>query len=70
MNPLYKKSYRIVFLAIPIILLLGILCSNLALDINVHDTYYVIGYFDIAIVLSLSMGMIGIALWVIQKVKR
>ncbi|UII75158.1 cbb3-type cytochrome c oxidase subunit I [Flagellimonas sp. HMM57] len=70
MNKLIEKPHLIFLLAIPIILLTGILSGDAILDINVHDTYYVITYLHFAILISTFFGIIGIGYWIIQKVGR
>ena len=70
MNKLIEKPHLIFLLAIPIIMLIGILSGNAMLDINVHDTYYVISYSHMAILISILFGIIGIGYWIMQKVDR
>jgi heme/copper-type cytochrome/quinol oxidase subunit 1 len=70
MNKLIEKPHLIFILAIPIIILIGILSGDSMLDINVHDTYYVIAYLHLAILISILFGIIGIGYWVMQKTKR
>ncbi len=40
------------------------------LDINVHDTYYVIAYLHLTILISTLFGIIGIGYWIMQKADR
>lgn len=51
-------------------MLIGILSGDTMLDINVHDTYYVIAYLHLAILISILFGIIGIGYWVMQKANR
>ena len=67
MKSIINKPHLIFLLAIPIIILIGILSENAMLDINVHDTYYVIAYLDFAILISILFGIIGIGYWIMQK---
>lgn len=46
---------------------MGILSGDAILDINVHDTYYVIAYFHLAILISILFGIIGLGYWIMQK---
>ncbi|MDF0708480.1 cbb3-type cytochrome c oxidase subunit I [Flagellimonas okinawensis] len=48
-------------------MLFGILSEDAVLDINVHDTYYVITYLHLAILLSVFFLMIGVVYWVMHK---
>lgn len=64
------KPHLIFLIAIPIIILIGILSGDAVLDINVHDTYYVIAYFYLATLISILFGIIGIGYWIMQKANR
>ena len=68
MNSLFKKPHLVFFLAIPIILLIGLLGGDSALDINIHDTYFVIAHPHIAILISIVFGIIGLGYWTTQRV--
>ncbi|WP_418603005.1 hypothetical protein [Hwangdonia sp.] len=70
MNKLIEKPHLIFLLAIPIIMLIGILSGDTMLDINIHDTYYVIAYFHLAILISILFGVIGIGYWIMLKSDR
>ena len=70
MKILNNKPHLIFLLAIPIIILIGILSGESVLDINVHDTYYVIAYFHLAMLISILFGIIGIGYWIMQKANR
>ena len=67
MNKLIEKPHLIFLLAIPIIMLIGILSGDSMLDINVHDTYYVIACLHFAILISILFGIIGMGYWLMQK---
>ncbi len=70
MKNLINKPHLIFLLAIPIIMLIGILNGDAVLDINVHDTYYVISHFHIATLISILFGIIGIGYWIMNKANR
>ena len=70
MNQLIKNPHLIFLLAIPIIMLIGLLSGDAELDINVHDTYYVIAYLHLAILISILFGIIGIGYWFMLKANR
>ncbi|MBC7000901.1 cbb3-type cytochrome c oxidase subunit I [Cytophaga sp. FL35] len=70
MNRLFEKPHLIFLLAIPIIMLIGILSGDAVLDINVHDTYLVIAYLHFAVLISIVFGIIGIGYWIMQKANR
>ncbi|QDO92496.1 hypothetical protein FNB79_00325 [Formosa sediminum] len=70
MKNLINKPHLIFLLAIPIIMLIGILSGDAVLDINVHDTYYVISHFHIATLISILFGIIEIGYWIMNKANR
>ncbi len=70
MNKLIEKPHLFFLLAIPIILLIGVLRADAVLDINIHDTYYVISYMHFAILVSILFGIIGIGYWIMQQTNR
>ena len=70
MNILIEKPHLTFLLSIPIIMLIGVLSGDTVLDINVHDTYYVIAYLHFAILISILFGIIGMGYWIMQKANR
>lgn len=70
MDRLIDKPHLIFLIAIPIIMPIGILSGDAVLDINVHDTYYVIAYLHLATLISILFGIIGIGYWIMQKTNR
>nr|WP_298996642.1 cbb3-type cytochrome c oxidase subunit I [uncultured Allomuricauda sp.] len=68
MNKIYKKPYLAFFSSIPIILLYGMLSGDATLDINIHDTYYVIANLHLAVLISFVFGIIGGGYWITQRV--
>ncbi len=69
MKLLINKPYLIFWISIPIIILFGIL-SNKVLDVNIHDTYYTMSYYHIAIVFAILFGFVGFGYWLMKKFKR
>lgn len=70
MDKLGTKPDLIFFLSIPVILLIGIMSGGATLDINVHDTYFVIAHFHIAVLISILFGIIGVGYWIMKKANR
>lgn len=63
-----KLKYHHLFLtAIPIVLIYILLFSNSALDVQFHDTYFVITYFYIGIVMSILLAVFGVVYWWMKK---
>ena len=70
MNKLIEKPYLIFLSIIPIMLLVGFLKRDAALDVNVHDTYYIMAYSHLAFLISILCGIIGFGYWIMIKAKR
>lgn len=56
--------------AIPILMMIGIFSKDATVDINVHDTYYVIANFHLATLISILFGIIGMGYWLMLKANR
>lgn len=67
MNQPIDKPHLIFLLAIPIILLIGYLSGDATLDIYIRDTYYVIKYIQLTVLISLLFTLIGIGYWIMEK---
>ncbi len=70
MNLRKIKIYNLFWLVALIILVIGLIQTNnedTTFDINIHDTYFVIAHFYIALFLSLTYYLIGLGYWVVQK---
>jgi heme/copper-type cytochrome/quinol oxidase subunit 1 len=61
------KIHYLFWLVSLIILLIGLYDMDETLDINVHDTYFVISHFDIAVILSIVYFIYGFGYWLVQK---
>ncbi|MBB4801978.1 heme/copper-type cytochrome/quinol oxidase subunit 1 [Flavobacterium nitrogenifigens] len=62
------KVYHLFWITALIILLIGICISEDTLDVNIHDTYFVIRYFEISIVLFTLYFLMGLGYWIVQKI--
>jgi len=72
MNFKNLKPYHSFFIVAFLILLIGIksLYEDTTLDINVHDTYYIISHFHIAILLCVLYFFQGFFYWIVQKLMK
>lgn len=70
MNKLIEKPHLVFLLAIPIIILIGILSEDAVFDLNIHDTYFVIAHLHLATLIAILFGIIGIGYWFMQKANR
>lgn len=70
MNLKYFKPYHLFFVVALLHLLIGIksFYDDTTLDINLHDTYYVISHFDVAIVLGFLYFLQGLGYLIVQKI--
>lgn len=62
-----KIAYKLFLIVIPFLLLFGFLNREDTLDINIHDTYYIISCLHTAVLLSLLFGIYAWGYWVIRK---
>lgn len=67
MKKLIEQPHILFLISVPIFILFGILSGNDILDINVHDTYYVIAYNQLANLSAFIFGIIGIVYWILLK---
>ncbi|MGS2739688.1 hypothetical protein [Sinomicrobium sp. M5D2P17] len=58
-----ERPYLVFWWMIPVIMGLGFLHPQETLDINIHDTYYVIAYLHMAILISFVFAIIGLGYW-------
>ena len=71
MNLKKIKVYNLFWMVAAVILLIGLAGINnpdSTLDINVHDTYFVIADFYIEVATCLFFFLMGLGYWLIQKV--
>lgn len=67
MNQILNKPYKSIWWSIPIVLGLSIIGFDSAIDIQMHDTYFVIASIYIGIMFSILLGLIGLIYWLIRK---
>lgn len=67
MNQILNKPYKPIWITIPLILGLSIIGINSAIDIQMHDTYFVIASIHIGILFSIILGIIGFLYWLTRS---
>ncbi len=65
-----RQPYLVFFGVIPILLLVGVLNRDFIVDINVHDTYYVISCYHLSMLHSIIFALIGLGYWLMYRAKR
>lgn len=70
MKNLLHKPHIIFWSCIPILLAMGYFSNYETLDINVHDTYFVIERGAISILFSIIFVVTGLLYWLAQKFNR
>ena len=67
MNLLTKRPH-IVFLVSALITFVLVFNANGGIDINIHDTYFVISNYHFSALISLLFAIIGLIYWIVKKV--
>ena len=70
MQRIINKPYLIFWFLIPIMLLIGKVRGTDMIDINIHDTYFVITESQSWYLVSILFGIIGLGYWIMIKFKR
>jgi len=65
---LWTKRPHIIFLVFAVITFILGFNANGGIDINIHDTYYVISNYHFATLISILFGIIGLIYWIVKKV--
>ena len=68
-NVITKKPFKIIGYLILIVILISIFEINHIIDIQMHDTYFVISAFHISLLFTLILVISGIIYWLIRKRK-
>nr|WP_321237195.1 cbb3-type cytochrome c oxidase subunit I [uncultured Psychroserpens sp.] len=66
MNLLTKRPH-IVFLVFALITFILGFNANGGIDINIHDTYFVMNNYHFATLISILFGIIGLIYWIVKK---
>ncbi len=66
---IYSKPYKSFWISVPIIIILSVIGHENLLDIQLHDTYFVISALYIGLTLSILSGTIGIIYYVARHLK-
>ena len=69
MNWIKEKPYLIFFISFPILVLLALFTNHNTLEVNVHDTYFVIDYIIILGIIIIFYSGLGILYYIFEKKK-
>lgn len=68
MKPIsFSRPYQLFWGSIPLIWLATLLLPAEAIDIQFHDTYWVIAYYHLVIPITILLGDIGLLYWLFRK---
>lgn len=70
MRKLVERPHLVFWWIIPVIMGFGFLNPQETLDINIYDTYYVIGYLPLAVLISFLFAIIGLGYWAVRKLQK
>lgn len=69
MNIKKIKVYHLFWIVAALILLIGLFSNNSSvLDLNIHDTYFVISNYHVSILLFICYFITGLGYWLVQTV--
>ena len=70
---LFKNAHFFFWGSIPIVFLLGwiqtVELSDSGLDINIHDTYFVIAQFDLSVMIAVCLFILGLVYFTFKKLR-
>jgi len=61
--PITKLPYIFLWAIIPFLIGVGLIRQNTAIDIQMHDTYFVVAIWHVGLISSLFLGLIGGIYW-------
>lgn len=70
MNKLFNKPYIYFWLAIPILILVGMLHGERVFVIDFYDIYFVIQNWYLILVISIAFSIFGFWYWLMHRMKR
>jgi heme/copper-type cytochrome/quinol oxidase subunit 1 len=67
METALNKPYLTSWFIIPILILIGLVFNQHTIDIQLHDTYFVIGNLQVVLAASLLLLVVGLGYWFINR---
>ena len=69
LNSIKNKPFKILWWTIPIVFVISLIKWNYSVDIQMHDTYFVIALFHVGILFILTLALIGGIYWLVRSKK-
>ncbi len=67
MRTALNKPYLTSWLVIPVLVLIGLIFNQHTLDIQLHDTYFIVGNLQFVLAASLLLLLVGLGYWFINR---
>ena len=67
MKKITQSPHLVFWVLIPVIILIALMGPNKTFDVNIQDTYYVIGLIHVTVIISIIFAVIGFGYWVVTK---
>lgn len=69
MNLILNQPYKLIWMAIPLVMGLALIKADSTIDIPLHDIYFLVASAQVGIQLSLTLGFNGCLYWLLRKKK-
>lgn len=70
MNKLLNKPHKVLFISVPFIMITGILSRGSTTYFNTLDSYFIVSYWQLSVLISLFLLFFGLVYWIMYKAKR
>lgn len=67
MEQILSKPHKVLWWSIPLCLIVSILATDSFIEIQMHDTYYVIAAFHLGLFFSLVLSILGVGYWLVRS---
>ena len=70
MNELLKKPHFVFLISVPIVILAGLLSRGATTNFNTLDTYFIISYWHLSVLMAMFLLFVGVVYWLMHKANR
>jgi heme/copper-type cytochrome/quinol oxidase subunit 1 len=67
---IFRQPYLICWLAVPVLMLMGLLFRQHSVDVQLHDTYFVIANNHVALAGSALLLVLGLGYWLMMRTRK